>query len=161
MYFFDRAAYLLFGCAICLASAFVFVQASTRQVKVEFRLAETTPGKGLTAAKVRETGEEVYLHEEAIITNGDIIEARVREQSDIVGLYQVTVAFTKKAAERMAAATERNRGHRIAILIDGHVILAVRIPGRIYDKAAISVTSKEEAESLVRALSHPSGGDTR
>ncbi|MGH9761671.1 MAG: SecDF P1 head subdomain-containing protein, partial [Blastocatellia bacterium] len=77
---------------------------------MEFRLAEINPAQGLTSAKVRDMGGEIYLHHEVIVANKDIVEAQLSERSDIVGSYQVVVVFAKKGAERMATTTERNKG---------------------------------------------------
>jgi preprotein translocase subunit SecD len=146
----------LFGCVICVAQAFALFQAPS-QPKVEFRLAEIAPGPGLRASKVDGPLQMVYLHKAAIITNKDIIWARVGEEPNMFGQYEVAVGFTKEAAKRMAAATEPKRG-LLAILIDGKVIAAMGIPTIIYDKANISgPMTKKEAENLAAMLNKGSG----
>src|SRR5215510_157408 len=94
MYFYvNKALYVLFGCAICVAHSLALVQARPRHVKVEFRLADTTPGPGLTEVRVPDTGQKLYLHKGAIITNNDIIEATAGEDPSILRHYPVTVVF--------------------------------------------------------------------
>jgi preprotein translocase subunit SecD len=159
--FLDGASSILLGFAICLSQSFALPKASAPQVKVEFRLAQDEAGPGLEAATVPPRGERVYLHKEPIITNGDIIEAHARE-GQFLGQHEVDVVFTKKAAERMAAATESNVGRLMAILINGKIISAARIQARIYDKAVISIgTTKREAENLAEALNEKSAKATR
>jgi preprotein translocase subunit SecD len=92
-------------------------------------------------------------------SNSDILEAHAREEPNVLGQYEVTVVFTRKGAERMATATEANRG-MLAVLIDGKVVLAVGIPTRISERATISgPKTKDEAEYLAAMLSK--GSETR
>ena len=99
-----------------------------------------------------DSAEIVYLHKRAIITDRDIIWARVGEEPNVFGLYEVSVGFNKIAAKRMAAATEPRKG-LLAMLIDGKVIAAMSIHTRIDDKAIISgPMTKKESEDLATML---------
>jgi preprotein translocase subunit SecD len=143
----------LFCCAICVPDGFARLQATSSQNRVEFRLAEITPGPGLSEARVDSPLQMIYLHRDAIITGRDIVEARALEEPNVFGQYEVILVFTREAAKRMALATETYRG-LVAILIDGKVVLAVGIPTRIQDRATISVPKgKQEAENLAATLS--------
>jgi len=154
--------------------------ASQRQdlpsVRLEFRLAEDALGNGLIESKVQHTGEKIYLHKEAVITNEDIIEAqmeRFTKRKEVIeavralGInvdpdidqesFQVRIRFTKSAGERMAKVTEQNRWKILAVLVDGKVIAAPQISAKISNEAIIIGGgglgfTKQEAERLVSAL---------
>ena len=152
--------------------------AAARQprVKIEFRLAESEPAEGLTRATVVGKDEKVYLHREAVITNREIVEARVVKcpyftnrpragvarilgkkvrvwSFDIDNLFRIEVVFTKDGAEKMAGATEEHIGRPMAILIDGKVIEAPVVTARIYDKAAITGSfTEKEAERIAKGV---------
>lgn len=132
-------------------------QASLATITVQFRFAESAPGKGLTGAIVHGTNERVYLHKECIVSQKDIIEARVVESDNLLGgtSRYVEVIFTKDAAERLAKATKVGIGRLLAIVVDGEVVSAPVVHGTIYERAAISSEkmSKEEAERIAAALS--------
>lgn len=67
------------------------------------------------------------------------------------------MVFTKQAAERLAKATERSDGKRLAILVDGRVISAPFLSGSIHDKAVITgEITKVEAERLANELNRAS-----
>jgi preprotein translocase subunit SecD len=142
---------------ICLGQGSVFSQAPQRRIRVEFRWAEASPGKGLTQARVPKTGESIYLHREALIRNEDIIKADALEDPNTNGGYRVALVFTKHAAERMARATQQRSGKRLAVLVDGKVISAPFLSGGIYDKALITgEITKVEAERIASELNRAS-----
>ena len=164
MVFLIRAVPILLVFTLWVGQALVFSQDLPRLVRVEFRWAETFPGKGLTEATVLGTGEKIYLHKEVIITNKDIIEARaVNDPLKKDGIYQVKLVFTKQAAARMAKSTPVRGGQRLAILVDGKVVSAPFIHGSLYDRVAISgdTITKEDAERIARALNQRSRKITR
>jgi hypothetical protein len=131
----------------------VFSQVPARRIRVEFRWAESSPGKGLAEARVRKTGESIYLHRQAVIKNEDIIEAEALEDPYTTGEYKVALVFTKQAARRMAKARQRLSGKRLAVLVNGKVISAPFLSGSINDKAVITGDmSKTEAERIANAL---------
>ena len=143
---------------ISLGQGLVFSQAPDRRIHVEFHWAEGAPGKGLKEARVPKTGESIYLHKEALITNEDIIEAQALEDySTSGGGYKIALVFTKQAAERMAKATERSDGKRLAVLVEGRVISAPFLSGSIHDKAVITgEITKVEAEGIASDLNQAS-----
>lgn len=75
------------------------------------------------------TGRVVYLHGEAIVTNADIADAQV-VQGGSPPQYSVNVEFNTSGAKKMRAATEKNIGKHIAILLDGQVVMTpvLRVP---------------------------------
>jgi len=119
-------------------------------IRLEFRLAEREPADGLEEASVEESNEKIYLHKEAIITNRDVIEARATrsEQS-----WEISIAFSKEGAVRMAQATAQHIGKPMAILINGKVVSAPRVNSTVSDRAAIFGSfTKEQAEKLASEI---------
>ena len=95
-------------------------------VRFEVRLAEDSPGSGLREAKVG-SDRSVYLHDDVVVTNGDIAVARVvpgPAPSD----YSVGIEFKPSGAEKMRAATGNHIGKLLAILLDGQVVVVFRAP---------------------------------
>jgi preprotein translocase subunit SecD len=156
-YFFSKILYFLLYSIICFPQLFPLFQVSQSKVKIEFRLAEISPGPGLTEAKVDGPLQTVYLHKGAVITNEDIIEARAPEEPNRLGGYDVIVVFTKKAGERMATITKQKRG-LLAILINGKVVAAMGILTQIHDRTIISgPRTKDETKDLAAMLNKGAG----
>jgi hypothetical protein len=129
----------------------LLMQKSHAAVPFEVRLAEELPGPGLREAKVTGDGS-VYLHEEIIVTNGDIARAYVTEDAN-TSRYGVGVEFTAEAAQRMLAATEAHLGEPLAILIDNEVAVALKIRSPVSSSAVISGNfTKSEAERIVAGI---------
>jgi preprotein translocase subunit SecD len=85
-----------------------------------------------------------------VISNSDIRAVAV-ERSRIG--YRISILFTDQAAARLRAVTERNLQKRIAILIDGSILIAPVIQEPIGEQAAIEHGySKEEAIALTRKI---------
>jgi preprotein translocase subunit SecD len=136
----------------CPPQILLALQSQQPCVKVEFRRAERTPGKGLKEVTVRSTNEKVYLHKEIVITNRDFLEARVVPPTDSTS-YEVEVTFNKQGAKTMTRATTGMIGKPLAILIDGQVISAPTINSQISDKARIfGVIGEAEAQKIADAI---------
>jgi preprotein translocase subunit SecD len=103
----------------------------------EMRLAETQPAAGLVEAPVPDSSTKVYLHRQAIVTNADVTSARV-----VPGItsanFNVAVTFNRAGAAKMARAMASHLDKPVAILINGRVIAAPIVRGRISDQAVIS-----------------------
>jgi len=121
-------------------------------VRFEVRLAEDSPGPGLRAAQVMGTNRSVYLHEDIIVSNGDISRAQIL-QGNQPSQYSVGVEFTDEGARKMRAATEKNIGKLVAILIDDEVVIAPVIRAAIAESAVISGNyTREQAERIVNGI---------
>lgn len=122
-------------------------------VRFELRRAEREPTRELVEAVVVKSGERVYLHKEALVTNSDIVEARV-VRGFTLGDFSIDLTFTTEASERVANATGQHIGRPIAILLDGKVVAAPIVMERFSDKAQISGSfKKEEAERIANGIS--------
>jgi preprotein translocase subunit SecD len=106
-------------------------------VRFEVRLAEDRPAPGLREAKVSGSNRSVYLHDEVIVTNSDIAQARVVQGSG-PSQYGVSVEFNASGAEKMRRATRNHIGRPVAILLDGQVVVAPALRTLIGASAVIS-----------------------
>lgn len=121
-------------------------------VHFEVRLAENKPALGLREAKVSGTERAVYLHDEVIVTNGDISRANII-QVDHSPQYNVEVEFNSYGAEKIRAATQRHIGRPLAILLDGQVILTAIVREPITSSAVVSGNlSRSDAEKIVHGI---------
>lgn len=147
------ASALIIGISLIVPRVWpLFVQKSHAAVPFEVRLAEDLPAPGLREAKVVGGGRSVYLHEEIIVTNGDVSRAYLTEDTN-TSRYGVGVEFTTDAAQRMLAATQAHLGRTLAILIDNEVAVALKIRAPVSNSAVISGDfSKSEAERIVAGI---------
>ena len=121
------------------------------KVKIEFRRAETKNADGLTEAVVPGSADKIYLHKKADATNEDIAEARVG--IDNAFNPAVDILFTKEGAKKMEALSEKHLDKPLAIMVDGKVVSAPVVRGKVSDKAQITGKfTKEEVENLVKAI---------
>ena len=121
------------------------------RVRLEFRRAETKPAEGLTEATEMGPGVKVYLRKMADITNEDVAEARVAEAA--LGRPALEFIFTKEGARKMARLTEQHQDKPVALVVDGKVLSAPTVRGKLSTKAMITGRfTKEEAERIVRGL---------
>jgi preprotein translocase subunit SecD len=119
-------------------------------VRFEVRFAEEKPGPGLREAKVAGTNRSIYLHDEVIVTNGDIRAARVIHVGDA---YNVGVEFNAAGAQKMCQATAKHVGRLVAILLDGQVIMAPVLRSPIDASAEVTGHfTKAEAERVVNGI---------
>jgi hypothetical protein len=125
------------------------VQAS---VHFEMRLAEDNPAPGLQAATVAGTSRTVYIHEETLISNGDITHAAVTP-GRTSGIFDVAVSFTAEGAEKIGRATAGHIGRPIALLIDGSVVNAPTVRDAIGNSAVINGNfTQAEAEFMAAGI---------
>ena len=121
-------------------------------VRFEVRLAEAQPAAGLREARIVGSNQVVYLHQEIIVANDDILQSRL-VQGDGPLHFGVGVEFNAAGAEKMRQATASHIGGLVAILIDGDVVAAPVLRGPIRASAVISGDyTKAEAERIVNGI---------
>ncbi|HEY0511114.1 MAG TPA: hypothetical protein VGH73_04380 [Thermoanaerobaculia bacterium] len=81
-------------------------------------------------------GETLLLSSKTVVTQNDILKTAVVVASAVVD-FGVYVYFTPEAAQRMQAVSRANVGHRIAIVMDGHVFMAPVMNSEIGSPALI------------------------
>ncbi len=128
-----------------------FIHDAQAAVRFEVRLVEEKAAPGLIEAKIA-GGGKIYLHNEVIVTNGDIAQAKVLPQPD-GSQFWVGVTFTPAGARKIHDATEKNIGKRMAILIDGEVVTAPVVREALGDTAVVDGhITREEAERIVAGI---------
>ncbi|MBN1126580.1 MAG: hypothetical protein JXA82_16355 [Sedimentisphaerales bacterium] len=127
-----------------------FINDVQAAVRFEIRLVEENPAPGLQEVKVADG--TFYLHNDVVVTNSDIAQAKVLPQPG-GSIFWVSVTFTPAGARKMHSATEKNIGKRMAILIDGEVISAPVVRDVLNESAVINGNiTKEEAERIVKGI---------
>jgi SecD-like export protein len=118
----------------------------------EVRLAEDRPAAGLHEARIVGSDRVVYLHQEIIVTNGDIAQSSV-VPGDAPSRFGVGVQFNASGAQKMRQATASHVGRPVAILIDGEVVTAPVLRSPISTSAVISGDyTKAEAERIANGI---------
>ena len=128
-------------------------QQGSPRIKVEFRVAEAYPARGLIEARIANSDQKVYLHKQAVITNKDILGARVIESAYNRHDGDIEIAFTREGGTRMSKTTSRHIGKLLAVIIDGKVISAPKINATFSDKCVISGHyTRGEAEGIASGI---------
>jgi len=135
---------------ISLASILALIS-DQGKIKLEFRLAQREPAKELTEAVERNTLQKVYLFKEVLISNKDILEARV-VKGYMDGVFDVELGLTSDASGQVARTCESNKGKMLAVLINGRVVSAPFIIGRVSRIQISGDFTQKEAESIAGAL---------
>lgn len=150
-----RVVALAAAMTVALVVAYVFgVRLTTpvaAQVRFEVRLAEEQAVPGLVVAQVEITGQVIYLHPEALVSNGDVASAVA-----IAGTpgFTVEVQLLPNAAERLRQATSAHIGRPVAILLDGRVVMAPTVRSPIAESAVITGEFTEaEARRIAEGVS--------
>lgn len=121
------------------------------QVRFEVRLAEVRPVPGLVVAHVENTGQVIYLHPEAVVSNEDVAGAVA---TDVTSGFAVEVQLLPSAAERLRQATSAHIGRPVAILLDGRVAMAPTVRSPIGESAVITGEFTEaEARRIAEGVS--------
>lgn len=121
-------------------------------IRFEVRLAEDHPAPGLTEAPMEGSDRIVYLHDEILVSNDDIVQSSVI-QGDAPSRFGVAVQFNTAGARKMRQATANHIGRPVAILIDGDVVAAPVVRTAISTSAVISGDfTQAEAERIVNGI---------
>ena len=122
------------------------------RIKVEFRLAESSPSSGLAEIKLPDSDAKIYLHKDPLITNEDIVDARVVED-DSTGQFGIEISFTGEASKRLTKATGENIGKHMAVLFNRAVVTAPVIMSQVSDTAIITGHyTREEASGIADGI---------
>jgi preprotein translocase subunit SecD len=105
-------------------------------VRFEVRLAEESAAAGLREVTLPD-GRRIYLHDELVLTNGDILRAEVTPGATPES-FNVSLTFKPEGAQKIGQATRDHIGRPLAILIDGAVVMAPIVRSPIGDSALIT-----------------------
>ena len=118
--------------------------------RIELRLAEDSPAPGLTESIIECSRERIYLRPEVLATNEDIANAEV-SSSRIAGFFDVNLTFTDRGAQLLARATAAAKRGRLAISINGKIIIAPTFGSPISNKAIVSGFANMETAGKLAA----------
>lgn len=123
----------------------------SEQAAIEFRLAETAPGEGLTEMVCTASGELFFVHDEVLMTNAHIDSSSVTTWNNRP---VVELIFTEDGREQFARLTEENVHRRMGMLVDGQLVSAPIINAPIPQGKAIidGNFSEQEARRVAEGI---------
>lgn len=121
--------------------------------RLEFRLAEESPGPGLTPMVVSDYAGMIYLHSEVALSSGGVEFARASRGE--FGQPVVELVLTDAGFAALKQLFSVNLRKRLAVLIDGQLLMAPVIAGPLEEQIVVveGVFTVEEARELARRLS--------
>jgi preprotein translocase subunit SecD len=109
------------------------------------------PGRGVVEASSAEGGEPVHIHPERHVSNADVESAWVKQADSGC---QVEIRLTEEGAEKLARLTRDHIGERLALVIDGVVIMTPTIRSRLGGLVLLTGRSSDfPCEEIARGLS--------
>jgi hypothetical protein len=126
--------------------------AEVKLVSFAIHLLAGGPGRGVVEAASREGGEPVHILPERHVSNADVESAWV-EQAD--SGCQVSIRLTDEGAEKLARLTQDHIGDRLALVIDGEVVMTPTIRSKI-GQGLVALTgdfSDSRCQEIARGLS--------
>jgi preprotein translocase subunit SecD len=144
-------------CPTCIAQVSGAEPADKPRVKAEFRWAEEKPTQGLTENKGVDlscSDQKAYLHKQAILTNQDIVAARLHKANCVPGeKFLIDTSLTREAGKKMARSSAENRNKSLVVLVDGKIVAAMVVKSRLSDFVPITgYFTQAEAERIVKGI---------
>jgi len=146
----------IYTCVLIVLSLFLVLSLphcskGPEPMALEFRLAQTDPGEGLTEMTFQPTGEKLYIHDEVLIDNTDVSSASAIEWE---GEHAVDLIFTEPGGEKLARATGQHVDERMGMVVDGRLLSAPRINAAITQGRAVIVGgfTREEAQRIAAGI---------
>jgi hypothetical protein len=125
--------------------------AGVQVVSFAIHLLAAGPGRGVVEAASRKGGEPVHLLPERHVSNADVESARV-EQAD--SGCQVQIRLTDEGSEKLARLTRDHIGDRLAVVINGEVVMTPTIRSRIGQVVVLTGDFSDSfCEEVARGLS--------
>jgi preprotein translocase subunit SecD len=106
------------------------------------------------SSRATDSGGESWwvLGRSPVVTGRDLRDAKA-QASDVPGRWETSFVLSQDAAKRFERFTETNIGKRLAIVLDGVVLSAPTIEGRISDSGRITgASSQQDASDLALVL---------
>ena len=121
------------------------------RVEFEMRLVEEKPAAGLIEAAFED--RKLYLHEKAVITNRDVLDAcaveGIRE-----GLFEIEIVLSPEGTEIMSKASAAHIGKPMAILLNGEIKSVATLVSEL-SSSSIMISgnfNREQAEKLADGI---------
>jgi preprotein translocase subunit SecD len=139
---------------LCLLAVWLIGCSESKQVTLEFRIAEDEPAPELTEMAFDPTGERFYLHDEVLVNQSDVDSAFATMQD---GSWAVELMLTAAGSQEFEELTEGNVGKRCGMVLNGKLVSAPRImaPIRVGRAILASDFTEEKARRIAQGLSRP------
>jgi preprotein translocase subunit SecD len=125
---------------------------SVSQTGIEIRFIEKGSTDAEKSFSIRGSGEEVFLDESMLFDTGDFESAEL--MTNDTGIGTLVLSLNGDAAERYSHLTNTSAGRRIAVIINGEIVYALKpgtqTDGKIYIPG---ILTKEEAAAVVKTIS--------
>jgi preprotein translocase subunit SecD len=120
-------------------------------IKLEFRVAETTPAVGLQEMSMLKTAEKFYVHDQVLLTNDDIQSAVLTQWQDRPA---IQLNMTESGRVKFAQITEQNIGNHIGMILDGKLVSAPLVRAKIDVGIAMvnGIFTEKEAREIAAGL---------
>jgi preprotein translocase subunit SecD len=123
---------------------------------LEVRLAQTEKATRVEDATdfidafLRGSGRRLHLHRIPLVTNNDVVQARVVENRGTLG---VELRFSPEGAVRMEIATSGHHGKPLAIILNGELVAAPLVRDTISTHLVIAAGfTRDEAQRIASGL---------
>ena len=138
-------------CLLGLLFSCTSTKEGAESITIEFKIAEVGSAPGLTKMKVRKIDRKFYLHNEVLLNNEDIKSAEYTLWQDRPG---VKLIMTERGKEKWADITEQNIGKHIGMILNGELVSAPLVKGRIDVGLAIiqGIFTEDEARKIVEGI---------
>lgn len=127
--------------------------ASSAPTFLEVRLAYPGPTEGATATELPDRPYPIYLTDELVIDNHDVVAASASQTQQ--GVPAIEIELSETAGKRMAAITDTDEPIVFAVFLDGELISAPRVMSRLERRFLIMMSggfTEAEAQALVARL---------
>jgi preprotein translocase subunit SecD len=156
--------------ALCLLAVGVSVADSMKQSVLQFRLVveNPTPNSEEVILPQKNSNEKIQVLKDVLLDATAVKFASEANVTNISLMYngsgkadsltnigpQINLEFTEEGAKKLQEITSQHIGDRLAIFIDGKLMLAPRISSPISSGKAqiVSQITKKEAEDLVQKI---------
>ncbi|MDH3197459.1 MAG: hypothetical protein OEO21_04385 [Candidatus Krumholzibacteria bacterium] len=138
----------------CLLAFWLIGCSESKQVTLEFRIAEDEPAPGLKELEFGRTGKRFYFHEEVLVNQSDVDSAFATMQN---GRWAVELMLTAAGSRKFEELTEGNVGKQCGMFLNGELVSAPRImaPIRVGRAIVASDFTEAEARRVAQGLSQP------
>jgi hypothetical protein len=146
--------------ALVLGAAFVLYRryikdrppVPIRPVSLQFYLVDAAPRPDGRAMRIKGTGKTVWVLGDPVLDHTDIASAKA--MFDKFGRYGVAVSFTPAGADKFREITGSHVGRKLGIVVDGDLLSAPEIKGRISAGQAFieGRFTRQEAEDLAERI---------
>lgn len=121
--------------------------------KIEFRIADDEPFDGSRKMVTLGSEQEIHVGQEVILNHEEVTHAAVISTEQ--GRPAISTQFSERGTQKLRETTGKNKGKRIAILLNDEVIQAPKIAEPIGNRAVIAGDfSIQKVVAITHALNH-------